>query len=341
VTSTDNHLQLLLTHDETGPDSATNFEPAPALDSEVISVPVAMLAPGDSPRLEGHDAAHVARLAEMEGPLPPILVDRLTLRVIDGTHRLLAAIFRGDATIETHFFDGPPEDVFLHAVHANVAHGFPLSQADRRAAAVRIIASHPHLSDRAIAEVTGLGAKTVAAVRRRPEHSEAQPAARIGRDGRVRPVDGTAGRRRVAELIVKYPQASLRELARGAGVSPATVSDVRKRLARGEDPTPPRAERRLGAAERRPERSGEQPTVEPAVLIEKLRRDPSLRHKEEGRRLLRLLQQNAIDFERWSHLASAIPPHCHPLVIQLARQYARQWSAFAAEVAGEAARPQE
>jgi hypothetical protein len=149
--------------------------------AEVVAVPVLALRPADSPRLNGEDKAHIARLAETETPLPPILVDRRTMRVIDGMHRLMAASLQGRETIEVIFFDGKEADVFLHAVKENVTHGLPLSRADRRAAAQRIIASHPHLSDRAIGQSTGLAAKTVAAIRRRSSDVP-QSNARVGRD---------------------------------------------------------------------------------------------------------------------------------------------------------------
>ncbi|HLK74721.1 MAG TPA: ParB/RepB/Spo0J family partition protein, partial [Streptosporangiaceae bacterium] len=128
-----------------------------------VAVPVLSLRPADSPRLNGEDKAHIARLAETETPLPPILVDRRTMRVIDGMHRLMAASLQGRETIDVKFFGGNEADVFLRAVQENIAHGLPLSQADRRAAAERIIASHPHMSDRAIGQSAGLAAKTVAA----------------------------------------------------------------------------------------------------------------------------------------------------------------------------------
>ena len=194
--------------------------------------------PADSPRLNGEDKAHIARLAETETPLPPILVDRRTMRVIDGMHRLMAASLQGRETIDVIFFDGNEADVFLRAVQENVAHGLPLSQADRRAAAERIIASHPHLSDRAIGHSAGLAAKTVAAIRKGSSEETPQSNARVGRDGRVRPLDSGTGRRRAAELLAQQPHASLRDVARAAGISPATVLDVRKRLERGESPVP-------------------------------------------------------------------------------------------------------
>ena len=43
---------------------------------------------------------HIARLAEAETRLPPILVDRRTMRVIDGMRRLIAASLKGQETID-------------------------------------------------------------------------------------------------------------------------------------------------------------------------------------------------------------------------------------------------
>ncbi len=82
------------------------------------------------------------------------------MRVIDGTHRLRAAILNGHEEIGVLFFDGTDDDAFVAAVRANVVHGLPLALADREAAATRIIKSHPQWSDRAIAEAAGLAAQT-------------------------------------------------------------------------------------------------------------------------------------------------------------------------------------
>ena len=213
---------------------------APTENAVAVSVPVLRLRPADSPRLNGEDKAHIARLAETETLLPPILVDKRTMRVIDGMHRLMAASLQGRETIDVVFFDGSEADIFLHAVQENIAHGLPLSQADRRAAAERIIASHPHMSDRAIGHTVGLAAKTVATVRKRSSQGVPQSDARVGRDGKVRPLNSGEGRRRAAELLAQQPEASLRDVARAAGISPATVLDVRKRLERGEPAVPER-----------------------------------------------------------------------------------------------------
>ena len=301
-----------------------------------VRLPLSAIRPADSPRGNGADVEHVARLTAIEGPLPPILVDRRTLRVIDGTHRLLAAAAAGLTMIEAEFFDGPAEEAFLRAVQANVTHGLPLSPEDRRRAAARIVTSHPHMSDRAIADVAGLSAKTVAIVRRALGPSTSQPAARIGRDGKIHPLDKAAGRHRAARLIAENPDASLREIGRLAGISPATVSDVRKRLASGIPP----AGNPVPAASPAPLRTTAPvpvPAVEPVPpdlgkVVGNLLRDPALRTKEDGRHLLRLLHRNALEQQDLSKLATIVPPHCVELVHGLARHYAEMWLEFAQQL---------
>jgi hypothetical protein len=295
----------------------------------VVAVRLSSLQVGESPRLDGHDPAHVARLAGIDGPFAPILVDRATGQVIDGTHRMLAAKARGQKTIDAEFHDGNPADLFLLAVRANVTQypdsiAQPLSQRDRRAAAARIILSHPELSNRAIAEVAGLGARVVAAIRRCSDEAPPQSAARVGRDGRVRPLSTVDGRLRAARLIAEDPQASLREVARAAGVSPATAADVRKRLERGEDPVPAGLARTSTIA--RVNR------LAPASLLDKVLRDPSLRHTEDGRRLLRLLRHCAIGPQEWADLVAVVPPRSAVLMEQLAKHYAQMWLGLAREL---------
>jgi ParB-like chromosome segregation protein Spo0J len=319
-----------------------------------VTVPVLSLRAADSPRLNGEDKAHIARLAETETPLPPILVDRRTMRVIDGMHRLMAASLQGQEAIDVIFFNGSGADVFLRAVQENVAHGLPLSQADRRAAAVRIIASHPHLSDRAIGYSVGQAAKTVAAIRKSSSETTPQSSVRVGRDGKVRPLDSGAGRQRAAELLTQQPGASLRDVARAAGISPATVLDVRKRLERGEPPVPEKSA--ASAARKGASGNGEEadtdgddasaqaigfrprPVVpsDPTAAVEKLLRDPSLRNNERGKGMLRLLHVNAVGTGQLPDAAADLPPHCVAIVVQLAHQYAKMWQDFAWELDGRA-----
>lgn len=309
--------------------------------AEIVAVPIMSLRAGESPRLNGEDKAHIARLAETEVPLPPILVDRRTMRVIDGMHRLMAASLKAQETIDVIFFDGSEPDVFLRAVEENVAHGLPLTQADRQAAAERIIATHPHMSDRAIGRATGLAAKTVASIRKRSTEESQQSNVRVSRDGRVRPLDTSDARRRAAELLTDQPEASLRDVARAAGISPATVLDVRKRLGRGESPVPERPAQAATSGPpsdihppRRPD--PRLPAVDLTAAVDKLLRDPSLRNTERGKGMLRMLHANATGADQLLDAAAAVPPHCVASVEQLARQYAKMWQEFATELEGRA-----
>ncbi|MET9504270.1 ParB/RepB/Spo0J family partition protein [Streptomyces sp. NPDC006622] len=216
--------------------------------SPVQSVPVKSLLPADSPRTAGENAEHVQLLAQSAALLPPITVHRASMRVVDGAHRLRAAVERGEEFIQVRFFGGSEHDAFLVAVRENTAHGLPLSMQDRLAAAARILRTHPHWSDRAIAELAGLSPKTMGEIRRSAPDADAQPTARLGRDGKVRPVDSSAGRLLAARLVRELPDASLRDIAKKAGISPGTVRDVRARIGRGEDPVPNSAGRNHAVA---------------------------------------------------------------------------------------------
>jgi hypothetical protein len=53
----------------------------------------------DSPRHDGENDEHVHVLTESEEQLPPIVVHGPSRRVIDGRHRVRAAVMRGDDKI--------------------------------------------------------------------------------------------------------------------------------------------------------------------------------------------------------------------------------------------------
>jgi ParB-like chromosome segregation protein Spo0J len=234
----------------------------------VEEIPVGMLATGFSPRVDGEDTEHIRNLAETSAELPPILVHRASMTVIDGVHRLRVAELRGQDRIAVRFFDGEQTDARLLAVATNIAHGRPLSAADRKAAAMSIFASHPRWSDRAVAAVAGLSPKRVASLRK--ETALPQADRRIGRDGRVRPVDSSHRRERAGELLRNNPGASLRQIAAQVGLAPATVADVRDRIRRGESPVPSRGRGRAAPASvpARPVHAVEAaPAPEPAAEI--------------------------------------------------------------------------
>lgn len=312
------------------------------------SVPIIALRPSDSPRLAGEDGAHVRLLAQSEETLPPILVHRPSMRVIDGMHRLEAAILRGEDTIRVRYFDGDDTEAFVLAVKANVSHGLPLTMADRRAAALRIIGSHPEWSDRAIAGATGLSAKTVGGIRKCATGDYPHLRARVGRDGRTRPLSGAEGRLRASALMREKPTASMRQIAAEAGISLGTVRDVRDRLARGEDPVPRQRGKRthpesLVTPAPPPPRS---PAGEPrnvvrsrpehhAVLLHRLKHDPSLRFNEAGRALIRLLSMNLLGERDQRQLLGTVPEHCRQIVADLACACASMWWELAAQMSPE------
>lgn len=199
----------------------------------VEQVPIERLRFGLSPRRELCDAHHVAALTEVLDQVPPIVVHARTMRVIDGVHRVHAARSKGRSTIRAVLFDGDETDAHIEAVRSNVAHGKPLSLAEREEAASHILELVPAWADRRIAVVTGLSPKTVSRLRARATVDSAQLRARLGRDGRIRPVDPSDLRRRIAEVVRSEPEASTRSIAARTGASQATVRDVRQRLSRG------------------------------------------------------------------------------------------------------------
>jgi ParB-like nuclease family protein len=209
-----------------------NFEKLPARD-----VPVSALSPGLHLRRGGTNAAHVQLLIDADSSeLPPILVQEDGCRVIDGLHRLEAAKLRGDHVIKARFLDCTDSEALVLAMEANSAHGLPLSKADRVSGAKRVLTAYPDWSDRAIAGVTGLSAKTIASLRSRSADAAQLASKRIGRDGRRRPVTAGEGRRRAAEYIRANPNAPLRQVARETDVSLGTVHDVSARLRLGVSP---------------------------------------------------------------------------------------------------------
>ncbi len=310
------------------------------------TVHIDLLTVGGGPRFTGEDVAHVRRLQEVVDDLPPIVVHRGTMRVVDGVHRLRAARLAGRDTVQVIFHEGGEESAFVRAVEANVRHGLPLSVMERRAAAAKIMAFHPEWSDRRVAAVAGLSARTVADVRATGD-GEARRETRLGRDGRARPLDAATGRRTAGRLLLERPGASLREVARIAGISPETVRDVRDRLARGEDVVPPG--RRREAAEEPPCKLAEISTSpdrsvgriipdRPAssdqrlAVVKALRRDPSLRLSESGRLLLRWLEVSQEAAREWERILRAVPSHRGQQIAGLARSCAEDWDRLADEI---------
>ncbi|WP_160118000.1 ParB N-terminal domain-containing protein [Mycobacterium sp. MFM001] len=272
-----------------------------------------------TPRKSKINEHYVKILAQSPLPLPPIVVHRTSMWVIDGVHRLRATELRGDVTIPARFFEGSDAEAFALAVHLNVTHGLPLTLAERKAAARRIVRSYPHWSDRSIALITGVSNKTVGKLRGCTTEEISQLGHRLGRDGKLRPASPVNGRRRAAKYLSMNPRASLREIAREAGVSVSTARDVRQRIGKGENPLP-------GNLANNSRQRSEQPGHD---LLQRLRKDPSVRSSERGRALLRLLSTVVVAISACNEFAEAVPIHCSGTIAEIARKYARAWQEIA------------
>ncbi|MEU6259157.1 streptomycin biosynthesis protein [Streptomyces sp. NPDC047043] len=340
----DRSIATDLGEDPAGEEVSPYRPPWTVTHGRIEAIPIASLLPADSPRMAGTDQEHVRRLIEVESGLPPILVQRSTRRVIDGMHRLQAAALRGDDRILVQYFEGDDAESFVQSVRVNVAHGLPLSTGEREMAAERIIQAYPDWSDRAIAEVAGLSAPTVASVRRRSTENSCQLSKRMGRDGRMRPVDGTAGRRKALEIIRERPEASLREIAREAGISVGTAHNIRVKLraeTKGTGDDPCREEmnrdRQPGSsvssdkAARGASTPQEVQRVNRQVLLS-LRKDPSVRLTARGRFLLQWLGVLSVDADRLTQLVGSVPDHWVVAVARLAWDCSTAWQQLAAEL---------
>lgn len=298
------------------PPSSSWLDPvgtAGLVDSRTFEVPIALLRAADSPRLKGADGGHTRLLAETDAELPPILVCRGTMRVIDGMHRLEAALMRGAETIRVRYVDGDPDAVFVLAVESNVRHGLPLTLADRKAAAARIVRSHPHWSDRAVAAKTGLAHKTVGAIRRRSSGEIPQLGERVGQDGRVRKVRVSAP----AQLEDGRPGRTGEFGVSPDGGGPAgseTRSTEAQAQVRG------RSVKMVSA------------TADANAVLRLLSSDPSLRYTDAGRTVLRILQAHVCATDRWDQLAAAMPEHLLDLLAELMRKCIDDYHEFAAQL---------
>jgi ParB-like chromosome segregation protein Spo0J len=325
------------------------FDPLYALERlPEISIPVSSLAPAFYLRQAGTDAAHIRLLADAATStrLPSILVQKGSLRIIDGMHRVEVAKLRGEWNISTRIVDCTDKEALVLAVRSNTLHGLPLSRADRISSAKRILANHPDWSDRAVAGITGLGAKAIASLRNGATSGTPLHLKRLGRDGKRHPIKTGEGRRRAAEYIDAHPDASLRQIARETDVSLGTVHEVRDKLRRDalhavEDqdrPTAPVANNAAnGTAVGRlpvgpslaPHRDADnvRQLAWPAVSA-KLTGDPTLRYTDGGRAFLRWMAVHSMQADEWREFIDAIPQRWLKEVSQIAASMSEEWREF-------------
>ena len=196
-----------------------------------------------SVRVAGLDEGQVAHLSTLEA-VEPVLVERATMRVVDGRHRIAAAARQGRATVAARFVEGSSDELYRLAVVLNASHGVPMTLPDRRAAATSLLRRDPARSDRSIALDVGLAAATVARLRRSSTAQGEHLNVRRGRDGRWRAASVEAGKAHARSLITEHPELTLREVARLSGVSLGTACKVRAAVLRAEPqpghcPAPP------------------------------------------------------------------------------------------------------
>lgn len=155
-----------------------------------VTVEEPQVDPTLQPRIGGVDADHVRALEERPDSWPPLKVVWRGGRylLVDGFHRLEAAKNLRLESVRVEVVEVSPEaDLHELAFDLNSTHGRPLSLADRRAFAERILRGHPRLADREIARRSGLAPNTVGAIRGRLEESAQieQTAERVGQGGYV------------------------------------------------------------------------------------------------------------------------------------------------------------
>jgi hypothetical protein len=273
---------------------------------------------GFSPRSASHDLDHVSALAEVLAQLPPILVHRPSMRVIDGEHRVLAARGLGHLRIRASFFEGSEFEATVEAVRRNTVHGKPLTYDERQAAAIRILRATAEWSDRRIALLCGLSPKTIARLRftaARPTEDEPQLTVRVGRDGRKRPVNPVEVRRRIAQAFLEDPNASIRGVAERTGAARGTVRDVHNRLQRGEDVLPPRLAGQVLS------NGDDHPTP---------KEDPSFHAREDARQFAEWFEAHRLSSNaEWEPFLAAIPISRIYEVSDQARRCRDIWGNFA------------
>lgn len=325
-----------------GPRGSASGEPTVLDGLPTVVLPISSLLLNGSPRQDGANDEHAQALAESEEQLPPIVVHHQSMRVIDGIHRIRAAVLRGKEEIAAKIYHGTDNEAFMLAVRLNIAHGLPLTRVDRIAAAIRIIGWYPMWSNRMIALASGLSAGTISKLRRCSTEQDAQSTTRMGKDGRLRPVNSATGRRKAGELLAEKPTASIRAIAKEAGVSPSTVHDVRRRLRAGHESALTRREvRELPATSGPPKVPAERGAAsdvrsvgnaDVATILATLTRDPSLRFSDPGRRLLQFLHRYLVRMAEVTTIAELIPDHCTGSVANVAREYARVWTELATQL---------
>lgn len=143
--------------------------------------------PALQPRVAGLDAAHVAVLQDNPEAWPPlVVVEQGGYLLVDGFHRYAAAQNLGLETVPVEVREMPSDgDLRALAFALNAAHGQPLTLADRRGEAERLLCADATISNLDVARRTALSPTTVATIREQLEAAEQIPATdqRVSKSG--------------------------------------------------------------------------------------------------------------------------------------------------------------
>jgi ParB-like chromosome segregation protein Spo0J len=294
--------------------------------SEPILVDVTSLTPGPSLRETALDPDHLARLVATGGRWPPLLVRKNDLVVVDGLHRLAAAVQLQLRTTAAVLFDGLAEEAMVAAIRENGMHGLPLTLRERKRAAMGLLSIRGEWSDRMIAGICGLSGGTVNRLRgsEQQDGSDArilQLNRRIGSDGRRRPVDRAELRREIVDALDKDPTAPLRTVAARTGASPATVRAVRMALGASRQP-----DGGTTGAEARASQRSEREAVKTWTA------DSACRSAEGPEQFARWFDHTAVDPSACVLHAANVPLSRVYEVIDESLRRAKVWSEFASKL---------
>jgi DNA-binding transcriptional regulator YiaG len=95
----------------------------------------------------------------LQGEVFPAIKITRDHRLVDGIHRLLAALSIGKGTIEAEIID--TENLLLAAAESNSRHGLPLSSEEKRAVALKVLQADPKLPLDRIAKSLAVSRDTI------------------------------------------------------------------------------------------------------------------------------------------------------------------------------------
>jgi ParB-like nuclease domain len=276
---------------------------------------------GNSPRLDSHSKAHVAQWhADVE--VPPIIVHRSTMQIIDGARRAAAAQRQHQETIAARFFEGSQDAAFVLAVVSNdVTHGVPLSLRERKAAAKRILGMNPDWSDRMIAAIAGLTHPTIAHIRRTlPTGKAFQLTRRLSRDGKRRPA---APKDPGRGAHIRISTGGVAGVAPRTGLTEPSADAVCSVRGRGASTAPSAPTTRGVVSDPRMARA--------YVALQRMSADPALRN-DTARALIQHLWQSLQLYTKVRALSASVPEHCRETLADTAAAIGDSWAHLARDL---------